>query len=411
MKKKEIINYLIKELEVILLFSFSEHENILTGYGEWCLIIFSQLLDKYLIDRNYTFKKPNLDQLKKLDLKESNLSAANQSNSPLIKSSAMGASIKEKKGGKYKFDKTKIIQQLDKLDTNKLDSDFEYFTKLIVKNQKFNDENDKTNNKNVEDENKKKALLDQINNIDFEIFRNKEESKDSKYKYFNVLRTECNNFNSKFTNKKGNNINISNNTSTIFDIGDFHKSPNHKIKLKVNSNSSMLLNKTTSSLKNSFCTFKQDGLNIFNPVLEYVEFQNVFIQSIKEKEKRIFKSDNLSNINDTVQNLNTLNKKITEKSKSLNQIKANVKCLEHSISDKNEKINVFSNKINSIDPAIVENKNDIKQKINKLSKDILNISLVSALKLVKLNSFYIYTSNDINNVIRENQEDLFDEEI
>lgn len=372
MKKKEIVNYLTKELEAILLFSFSEHDNIIIGYGEWCLIIFSQLLDKYLIEKNYTFKKPKLEQLKKIELKD----AINNSNSPLTKNSLLGSSIKEKKGGKLKFDKSKIIQQLDKLDSNKLDNDHEYFSKLIQGQNEINI-------KVVEVEN---IINPSSNSSNIEIFQNFifdkiDDMVDNKYKHLKLLKNECNKFNSKYN-------------------------------FNSNSNSDNLFSKTTKT----FLSVKSNKTNIAshsikNPILNYVEIENILIQSIIDKEKRVFKNSDLSDINDKIANMNSTNKKINDKTKTFNQIKANVKCLEHNLKDKIEKIELINNKINSVEPAVIENKENIKLKVSKLTRDIINLSLITSLKLVRLNSFYVYTSKEINNNIIESYDNLFDEEI
>mmetsp|Transcript_15743 Transcript_15743/g.16336 ORF Transcript_15743/g.16336 Transcript_15743/m.16336 type:complete len:759 (+) Transcript_15743:15-2291(+) len=99
------------------------------GFGDWCVVILSQILDKYLIEQNFSFAQPNYSKYKK----ESNTEIANGGVPDF------NSSLVNRPGGKgYKFNKDKIMEKLGRLDNKKLDNDYEFFSTRIFNQAKPN---------------------------------------------------------------------------------------------------------------------------------------------------------------------------------------------------------------------------------------------------------------------------------
>ena len=124
-EKKEKLVIIIKIIEDILNLKLDSSEKLI-GHGDWCVVILSHIIDFYLEKIiNFTFKKVSFKGLQKEEV--------NKQQNQFDFNTSIG-----KKEGKLKFNKTKIMEKLDRLDFKKLENDYIYFFEKVNDCKKIN---------------------------------------------------------------------------------------------------------------------------------------------------------------------------------------------------------------------------------------------------------------------------------
>lgn len=322
--------YLVTRIEQTIGIDIGDSSELILGYGEWCVVILSEVLNKYLMEQNFSFNKPNLKKFKK----EENLNLKNgvvdDFNSSLNKTS---------KG--LKFNKTNILLKLDRLDNKKLDSDYDYFIERVSldKRAKYNN---KINNFEKNDNNYSNDLIKSF----------KINIKEINYNY--ELNDNLENmFERVYLSNKNNNLNTDN----------------------LN-----LIDKYNNNIKNN--------IDYLSPQLNYSIHNDVFVvDNLINRENHLFgnpsdKSKKLidGSFSSLRESLINAKSRKTEYNHILIEKKQSIINKEKKLETINGRLNKMSNKLSSVDEKSPYNiKNKLINSINLLRKDIISIDLKNAI--------------------------------
>jgi hypothetical protein len=350
--------YLVKRIEQILGIEIGDSSEIILGYGEWCIVILSEVLNKYLMEQNFLFNKPNFKKFKKeeinLNLNTKSLGVVEDLNSSFNKTA---------KG--LKFNKTTILLKLDRLDNKKLDSDYEYFLERIsfdnIKNKLRNNYTNKEteNLKNSKDKLTIGKLSLRVKDTSFNYSLNEKIEK----LFDNIYYSENKDY---ISNKKTEPINYNSGIETY------------------NSNIKKNIDVLAFTLKN---TIKDD--------LNNVEF-------LMNKENYLFGNSSKSNYSSTNESFISLREKLinckakkTESNHLLIEKKKSILNKEIKLEKINENLNSLTRKLNSIDENSPSNlKIKILDSINTMRKEIINLDLkLAVLDTVNIKSYICQLTN------------------